>query len=111
MKKRIISTLITAGLAFTAMTGVFQSVNVIASGENTISVEDITDWNTNGTELSLAMRDGSEMTAYKAEDVYSPERKQYIALDEITNVSVSGNAFQIVTADGNVYNFDQEGER
>lgn len=107
MKRRIISTLITAGLAFTAMTGVFHSVNVIASGKNTIAVEDITDWNTNGTELSLAMRDGSEMTAYKAESVYSPERKKYLALAEIASVRVSGDTFQIVTTDGNTYTFNQ----
>ena len=105
MKKRIISTLITAGLAFTAMTGVFHSVNVIASGKNTIAVEDVTDWNTNGTELAISLSDGTEVYAYKSENVYKPERIQYIATGNIVDVQNTDTGFTIICADGSGYYF------
>ena len=104
MKRKIISTLVTAGIAFTAFINGQNSVNLPQAADSTmIAVEDVTDWNTNGAELSLAMRDGSEVTAYKTADVYKPERKQYIALDEIASVNCTESGYTIVTLDGNIF--------
>ena len=72
MKKRIISTLVIATVALTAFWGgQMTNTTVQADEKESIFLDDITDWNTNGAELSLAMRDGSEMTVYKEDAVYS----------------------------------------
>lgn len=109
MKKRIISTLVTATVALTAFWGgQMTNATVQADEKESIFLDDITDWNTNGTELSLAMRDGTEMTVYKEDAVYSPERKQYLALDEIASVNMTATGFEIVTVDGEIYEFEEE---
>lgn len=82
MKKRIISTLITATVAFTAFWGGQMTNATVQANEKTcIAVEDIVDWNTDGKELSLALQDNIEAYAYKSQDVYKPERKQFQFLD------------------------------
>lgn len=53
----------------------------------------ITDWNTDGSELSMTLSDGSEITAYKSESIYPAERKQYVFFDEIE----SANGNEIIT--------------
>lgn len=63
----------------------------------------ITDWNTDGSELSMSLSDGSEITAYKSENIYPAERKQYVSFDEIE----SANGNQIITKDGNVYSIEE----
>lgn len=63
----------------------------------------ITDWNTDGSELAMFLSDGTELYAYKSENIYSPERKNYIPLQDIE--SVDGN--QIITKDGNVYSIEE----
>lgn len=109
MQKRIISTLVTATVALTAFWGSqMTNVTVQAEEKESIFLDDITDWNTNGTELSLAMRDGSEMTVYKEDTVYSPKRKQYLALDEIASVNMTATGFEIVTVDGERHEFEEE---
>ena len=109
MKKRIISTLLATTIALVSFWGgQMTNATVQAKEKESIFLDDITDWNTNGTELSLAMRDGSEMTVYKEDAVYSPERKQYLALDEIASVNITVDGFEIVTVDGNTYEFEEE---
>lgn len=63
----------------------------------------ITDWNTDGSELAMFLSDGTELYAYKSENIYSPEHKNYIPLQDIE--SVQGN--QIITKDGNVYTIEE----
>lgn len=63
----------------------------------------ITDWNTDGSELSMTLSDGSEITAYKSESIYPAERKQYVSFDEIE----SANGNKIITKDGNVYSIEE----
>lgn len=63
----------------------------------------ITDWNTDGSELAMFLSDGTEIYAYKSENIYSPEHKNYIPLQDIE--SVDGN--QIITKDGNVYTIEE----
>lgn len=63
----------------------------------------ITDWNTDGSELSMTLSDGSEITAYKSESIYPAERKQYVSFDEIE----SANGNEIITKDGNVYSIKE----
>ena len=63
----------------------------------------ITDWNTDGSELSMTLSDGSEITAYKSESIYPAERKNYVGFDEIE----SANGNEIITKDGNVYSIKE----
>lgn len=66
MKKKIIATLFTVTLA----TSAFLMGHATTATEKTmISVEDITDWNTNGKELSLMLSDDTEVYAYKSSNV------------------------------------------
>lgn len=61
MKKKIIATLFTVTLA----TSAFLMGHATTATEKTmISVENITDWNTNGKELSLFLSDDTEVYAY-----------------------------------------------
>lgn len=76
MKKKIIATLFTVTLA----TSAFLMGHATTATEKTmISVEDITDWNTNGKELSLFLSDDTEVYAYKSSNVYG-EKRAYIKL-------------------------------
>lgn len=109
MKKRIISTLVTVTVALSAFGGGQMTNTTVQTNEKTyIAVEDIVDWNTDGKELSLALQDDTEAYAYKSQDVYKPERKQFLALDEITDVKATENGFEIITADGESYYFDRQ---
>ena len=109
MKKRIISTLLATTIALVSFWGGQMTNSTVQAKEKESSFLDvITDWNTNGTELSLAMRDGSEMTVYKEDAVYSPERKPYLALDEIASVNITVDGFEIVTVDGESYEFEED---
>ena len=65
-------------------------------------VADITDWNTNGTELSLMTSDGYEFYAYKSQNEYD-FNKAYVALDDITDVEKAEEKIRIYTKSGNVY--------
>lgn len=51
----------------------------------------------------MFLSDGTELYAYKSENIYSPEHKNYIPLQDIE--SVQGN--QIITKDGNVYTIEE----
>lgn len=101
MKKKIAYTVITVALV----------VSAFLVGKNNANWADnycksdlaITDWNTDGSELAMFLSDGTEIYAYKSENIYSPEHKNYIPLQDIE--SVDGN--QIITKDGNVYTIEE----
>lgn len=99
MKKKIAYILITVALVM----GAFLIGRNNANWADNYCKSDltITDWNTDGTELSMSLSDGSEITAYKSENIYLAEQKNYVAFDEIDHVD--GN--EIITKDGNVYTF------
>lgn len=104
MKKKIIATLFTVTLA----TSAFLMGHATTATEKTmIAVEDITDWNTDGKELSLMLSDGTEVYAYKSESVYKPERQRYIPLDNIVSVKDTETGFTIYTAYGNEFVFEK----
>ena len=65
-------------------------------------VADITDWNTNGEELSLMTSDGYEFYAYKSADEYD-FNKAYVPLDDITDVEKTEGKIRIYTKSGNIY--------
>ena len=65
-------------------------------------VADITDWNTNGEELSLLCSDGYEFYAYKSADEYD-FNKAYVPLDDITDVEKTEGKIRIYTKSGNIY--------
>lgn len=81
MKKKIAYITLTAAIALTAFfigknstptpetitvtKEIVKEVEVSTIPENYISVENVVDWNTDGTELSLTMADDSEYYCYK----------------------------------------------
>ena len=70
----------------------------------------ISDWNCGGgvnDELAVSTKDGYELYAQKQENVYSPELKQYIGLNELSSWNVDGSTLEIITSDGNTYTFDK----
>lgn len=70
----------------------------------------ITDWNTDGNELSMMLSNGVELTANKSENIYTT-RKAYVAFDEIADIECDGRGnVNIITNDGNVYTLFVTGE-
>lgn len=103
MKKKIIRTLFTAIIATIA----FIAGHATTATEKTmIAVEDVTDWNTNGKEISLSMSDGSEVYAYKSSDEYGKKRA-YIPCKDVASWKVTDNELTIITADGNEFVFEK----
>ena len=71
---------------------------------------EISDWNCGGginDELAVSTKDGYELYAQKQENVYSPDIKQYIGLNELSSWNVDGSTLEIITSDGNTYTFDK----
>lgn len=103
MKKKIIATLFTAIIA----TSAFLMGHATTATEKTmIAVEDVTDWNTDGKEISLSMSDGSEVYAYKSSNVYG-EKQAYIPCKDVNSWKVTDDKLTIVTTDGNEYYFEK----
>lgn len=103
MKKKIIATLFTAIIA----TSAFLMEHATTAAEKTmIAVEDVTDWNTDGKELSLMLSDGTEVYAYKSRDEYG-EKRAYIPCKDVANWKVTDEELTIITSDGNKYVFEK----
>lgn len=100
MKKKIAYTLVTAALIVSAFLVGKASVKW-QDLYNESSADVVVDWNTDGSELAMFLSDGTELYAYKSENIYSLQNKGYINLQDIE--SADGN--QIITKDGNVYTF------
>lgn len=105
MKKKIIRTLLTVTITTSAF--LMGHATTTATEKTLIAVEDITDWNTDGKELSLMLSDGTEVYAYKSESVYKPERQRYIPLDNIVSVKDTETGFTIYTVYGNEFVFEK----
>ena len=71
-----------------------------------IAVEDITDWNTDGKEISLSMSDGTEVYAYKSVDEYG-EKRAYIPCKDVNSWKVTDEGLTIITEDGSGYYFEK----
>lgn len=103
MKKKIIATLFTAIIA----TSAFLMGHATTATEKTlIAVEDITDWNTDGKELSLMLSDDTEVYAYKSTDEYG-ERRAYIPCKDVASWKVTDTELHIITSDGNEFVFEK----
>lgn len=103
MKKKIIATLFTVALAASA----FLMGHATTTLEKTmIAVEDVTDWNTDGKEISLSMSDGSEVYAYKSSNVYG-EKQAYIPCKDVNSWKVTDDKLTIITSDGNEFVFEK----
>lgn len=101
MKKKIIATLFTVIIAASAF---LMGHATTATEKTMIAVEDVTDWNTNGKELSLSLSDGSEVYAYKSRNEYG-EKRAYIPCKDVASWKVTDEELTIVTTDGNKYVF------
>lgn len=107
MKKKLIRTITAMMLLGMAFTAGRQTGKTAWTDDYCTSPVTITDWNTNGVELSIALSDGSELTAYKSKNVYSVEQCGYIALEQIADVRESNELVYITLLDGNVYTLDK----
>ena len=64
----------------------------------------IVDWNVSGNEMAFQLSDGTELYATKTENIYTPKFRQYVAFDEIQDMSKADNGtITIVSTDGNSY--------
>lgn len=104
MKKKIICTLFTAIIATSAF--LMGHATTTATEKTMIAAENITDWNTNGEEISLMLSDGSEVYAYKSRDEYG-EKRAYIPCKDVNSWKVTETGLTIVTTDGNEYVFEK----
>lgn len=104
MKKKIIATLFTVTLAASAF--LMGHATTTATEKTLIAVEDVTDWNTDGEEISLSMSDGTEVYAYKSRDVYG-EKRAYIPCKDVNSWKVTDEGLTIVTSDGNEFVFEK----
>ena len=104
MKKKILATLFTAIIATSAF--LMGHATTTATEKTMISVEDITDWNTDGKELSLMLSDDTEVYAYKSRDEYG-EKRAYIPCKDVASWKVTDEELTIITSDGNKYIFEK----
>ena len=104
MKKKIIRTLSTAIIATSAF--MMGHATTTATEKTMIAVEDVTDWNTNGEELSLSLSDNTEVYAYKSSNVYG-EKRAYIPCKDVASWKVTDEELTIITSDGNEYVFEK----
>ena len=104
MKKKIIATLFTAIIATSAF--LMGHATTTATEKTMIAAENITDWNTNGEELSLMLSDGSEVYAYKSRDEYG-EKRAYIPCNDVNSWKVTDKELTIITTDGNEFVFEK----
>lgn len=104
MKKKIIRTLFTVTLATSAF--LMGHATTTATEKTMIAVEDVTDWNTDGKELSLMLSDGTEVYAYKSSNVYG-EKRAYIPCKDVNSWEVTDEGLTIITEDGNSYYFEK----
>lgn len=104
MKKKIIATLFTVMLVISAF--LMGHATTTASEKTMIAVEDVTDWNTDGEEISLSMSDGTEVYAYKSSDVYG-EKRAYIPCKDVNFWKVTDKGLTIITEDGNEFVFEK----
>ena len=104
MKKKIIATLFTAIIATSAF--LMGHATTTATEKTMIAVEDVTDWNTDGKEISLSMSDGTEVYAYHSADVYR-EKRAYIPCKDVNSWKVTDTELHIITSDGNEFLFEK----
>lgn len=104
MKKKIIATLFTVALATSAF--LMGHATTTATEKTMIAVEDVTDWNTDGEELSLMLSDGTEVYAYKSSNEYG-EKRAYIPCKDVNSWKVTDEGLTIITEDGNGYYFEK----
>ena len=107
MKKKIIATLFTVTLATIAF---LMGHATTATEKTMIAAENITDWNTDGKELSISLSDGTEVYAYKSRDVYG-EKCTYIPCKDVASWKVTDDKtddkLTIITSDGNEFVFEK----
>lgn len=106
MKKKIIATLFTAIIATSTFLMGHATTPTIATEKTMIAVEDVTDWNTDGEEISLSMSDGTEVYAYHSVDEYG-EKRAYIPCKNVNSWKVTDKGLTIITTDGNEYVFEK----
>lgn len=102
MKRKIIYALTTAVLITSAFLIGRNTTNWADTYCN--SSLEITDWNTDGNELSMLLSDDTEIYAYKGDTDHYITNKAYIAFDEITDYAIDANGIlYLIDTIGNIY--------
>lgn len=68
-----------------------------------IDLDEVVDWNTDGTELAISLKNGNELYATQSENIYAPEFKRYVGFDEIQGITEAETTYEITAKDGNTY--------
>lgn len=68
-----------------------------------IDLDEIVDWNTDGTELAISLKNGNELYATQTENIYATKFKRYVGFDEIQGIAETETTYEITTKDGNTY--------
>lgn len=68
-----------------------------------IDMDDIIDWNTDGEEIAISLKNGNELYATQSENIYAPKFKRYVGFDEIQDIAETETTYEITTKDGNTY--------
>ena len=68
-----------------------------------IDLDDIVDWNTDGEEIAISLKNGNELYATQTENIYAPEFKRYVGFDEIQGITEAETTYEITAKDGNTY--------
>ena len=107
MKRKIIYALTTATLIISAFLIGKSTANWVDTYCN--SSLKITDWNTNGEELSMLLSDDTEIYAYKGNTDHYIINKAYIAFDEISNYEIDSKGnLQLIDNNGNIYEITEK---
>ena len=69
---------------------------------------EIVSWNSNGYELSMTLSDGSEIYAYKKENVDYPN--DYLDLNEVSDWEVTDTGLMLYTKSGDEYWFSRKAD-
>lgn len=68
-----------------------------------MDLDEIVDWNTDGTELAISLKNGNELYATQSENIYAPEFKKYVGFNEIQDIIEKETTYEITAKDGDTY--------
>lgn len=71
------------------------------------NLADIVDWNTNGEELAITLKNDYEYYATKSQNVYTHKFKDYVGFNEIKEINETEDTYEITTKDGNIYTVEK----
>lgn len=106
MRRKIILSIIIVATATTSfLVGKSTAPKKMTVDQQIDFVSTITDWNTDGNELSIFTADSCEFYAYKSTDEYT--EKNYIPCNSVVDWEETENGLKITLKDGNIYTWEK----